>query len=129
MWKGEHFEWSVMEIDKDGRYKMPPPEERNGVRAVDSIATGCMMIKREVLEKIKAPFNLILTEGGFNDLGDDYAFCKRAKVAGFKVHADWDMLCDHIKQVSLMTVVRALKKAYEEGTKKNLTDGDNKVTV
>jgi len=128
MWKGDHFEWSAMKIGQDGKYRMPPPEERNGVQEVDSIATGCMMIKREVLEAIKAPFNLILTEGGFNDLGDDYAFCKRVKEANFKVYANWDVICDHIKQVPLMTIVRAIKRAYDEG-RKDLTSNDNKDRV
>jgi hypothetical protein len=117
MWKVDLFFWGAMRIQLDGTYRMLPPEERNGIKEVDACATGCMMIKREVLEKVKAPFLNDFNEDGTNNLGDDYAFCKRAKEAGFKVFVDWDMICDHFKTVPLLSIVKALKRSYEEGQK------------
>jgi hypothetical protein len=115
MWKIDHFEWLAMVEMPDGQYRTV--STRQGMVEVDGIGAGCMLIKRKVLEAIEAPFADLVRPDGTRSLGHDYNFCKKAKAKGFKVYADWEVLCDHVKQVPLMTMVRALKKAYDEGVK------------
>lgn len=117
MWKQDHHEWCAL-IIKDNKYIQTPFDQRKGLQEVDAIATGCMLIKRKVLETVRAPFLNEFDKNGLNALGDDYAFCKRARFNGFRVYADWDVMCDHIKMVPLFTIVKALKRSYDEGYKK-----------
>ena len=101
----------------DGQYKMLPSDQRKGVVECDGLGAGCMMIKREVLKAISAPFVDKIREDGRREIGHDYYFCEKAKAQGFKVYADWEVLCDHVKQVPLITIIKALKKSYDEGYK------------
>jgi len=123
MWKSNCYEWLAMEMQPDGRYRTIPVDKRKGVVECDSIGSGCMMIKREVLQNITAPFSDKIREDGTREVGHDYYFCERAKALGYKVWANWEVLCDHIKQVPLITIIEALKKSYDEGVKAGLDKG------
>jgi len=124
MWKTDHFEWLAMDVMPDGRYKTT--STRKGLVEVDGLGSGCMLIKRKVLKTIKAPFADKIRPDGTRSLGHDYYFCRKAKEKGYKVYADWEILCDHFKVVPLVLMAQALKKSYEEGVKagkkQNLTD-------
>jgi len=70
----------------------------------DAIGTGFLLIKRKVLEalynpkfarKNGYPFNFIQKPDG-NDIGEDLAFCIRAKKKGFKVWCDPTIPLEHI---------------------------------
>ena len=122
MWKTDHYEWLAMQGFPDGHYETVPVEKRKGVTECSAVGSGCMMIKREVLMALKAPFLDKISENGTRALGHDYYFCQRAREAGFKIWADWDMICDHIKQVPLLTIVKALKRCYDEGYKNGLEE-------
>jgi len=59
---------------------------------VDATGAGCLLIRRDVLEKLgEAPFGPCET-----DIGEDIWFCKQAKMAGFDVTLDWSVLCGHL---------------------------------
>ena len=73
-----------------------------GIQRVDVVGTGCIMIARKVLEKLKAPFNRELNEDGTNKHGEDAAFCRKAKREGFKVWVAWDYPCNHYKEINLV---------------------------
>ena len=79
-----------------------------------------MMIKREVLQAFNAPFADKIREDGRREIGHDYYFCERAKALGYKVWADWEVLCDHVKLVPLIAIVKALKRTFDEGVKVGL---------
>lgn len=117
MWRIDHYEWLAMVEQPDGQYVTLPSDKRKGIVECDGLGAGCMMIKREVLEKIPAPFADKVREDGTRSVGHDYYFCQKAKALGYKVWADWEVLCDHVKQVPLITIVQALKKCYDEGVK------------
>jgi len=117
MWRIDHFEWLAMNRLPDGHYKTIPGDNRKGVVEVDGLGAGCMMIKREVLESLEAPFADKIRPDGRREIGHDYYFCERAKEKGYKVWANWNVLCDHVKQVPLMTIVKALKRTFDEGYK------------
>ncbi|MCK7503265.1 MAG: hypothetical protein MZV70_03590 [Desulfobacterales bacterium] len=66
---------------------------------VDIVGTGLIIIKRRVLEAIKAPFLVENDEDGVCTWGTDFAFCKRAGAAGFEVYTTPHRICEHIKEI------------------------------
>ena len=36
---------------------------------------------------------------------------------GYRVWANWEVLCDHVKQVPLIPIIQALKKSFDDGVK------------
>lgn len=70
---------------------------------VDVVGTGCIMIKRKVLETLK-PIGWIIK---FDEIGNcvsgtDFAFCERAKEAGFHVYTTPNRLCEHFKELGML---------------------------
>ena len=84
--------------------------EGNGLSLIDVGGTGCMMIARRVIEKIQPPFERIMEANGTVRIGADYNFCVRAIEAGFKIFADWDCRCQHIRPVDIAYVDQCLRK-------------------
>ena len=62
------------------------------VRA-DALGTGCMLIKRRVLEGIAEPRFEFPATGAFG--GEDFDFCRKARAAGFEVWGDFSVQCAH----------------------------------
>lgn len=98
-----------------------PPEERVGLQEVDAVATGCMLVKREVLEKMRSTkgyepcFEDLFNENGELITNDDMAFCIKCNDLGIPVYADWDIICDHFKTVSLLEMMKFIKLAADSG--------------
>ena len=62
-----------------------------GLQEVDAIGTGCLLIRRDVLEKLERPWF------EFSDrMGEDMYFCDKAKQLGYKVLLDGDVKCKHL---------------------------------
>lgn len=84
---------------KDGEaiHEDYPDYPKNSVFEVAGCGFGCVMLKREVLEAIA------LETGNWfeptNGLGEDLAFCVRAKEAGFKIWCDSGIKCGHVGQL------------------------------
>ena len=128
-WRLDHYEWLAMLRKPDGHYKMLPADQRKGVVECDGIGAGCMMIKREVVQALKDPFADKIREDGRREIGHDYYFCERSKALGYKVWANWEILCEHIKQVPLIPIIQALKKSFDEGVKVGLDKAKQKKIV
>jgi len=64
---------------------------------VDAVGTGAILIKRKVLETVKAPFMDVFDSDGLRILGQDLNFCQKAIEAGFEVFASPKMICEHVK--------------------------------
>lgn len=82
----------------------------HGLEQVDALGLGCTVIARRVLEAIKAPFNRVWDEDGIMDTGLDFAFCQRAKAAGFKIWAHYGYICRHYKELEICQVVTQCRK-------------------
>lgn len=66
------------------------------------IPTGCLLIKREVFEKMEHPwFTEVYAQGRNGIMGEDYRFSEEAKNAGFKLHVDCGVVCGHMKTVCM----------------------------
>lgn len=78
----------------------------SGTAFVDGIATGCIFIKREVLEKLKKPYFEFKFDPETREMivGEDLGFCRKVNELGYKFFIDYSMTCNHFKRVNLMDV-------------------------
>lgn len=98
--KGELLPLFLKE-NKDGFYDVDDYLHKVGLQEVAATGTGCMIIKREVLEKVKCPFENIYDEDGIKTLGLDFSFCKKAKALGFKTWVHLDYIASHFTTYDL----------------------------
>jgi len=71
---------------------------------VDVVGTGCILIKRKVLESIKAPFHTEFDEDGILTYGTDFAFCVKVKEAGFEIFTTPWRICEHYKEIGMIGI-------------------------
>lgn len=65
-------------------------KDGTGLEKVDGVGAGCLMIRRDVCEKIgKSPYNL-------KNGGEDLSFCRKITGCGYDIFVDWDLKCGHI---------------------------------
>lgn len=64
--------------------------DRPGLHEVAACGLGCVLISRDVLEKIEFRAGKTLGEGW-----DDMFFCRDAKAQGHKIFADTNVFCQH----------------------------------
>lgn len=76
------------------QYKVIETEQK-GIKEVDAIGTGCIIIARRVLEDVKAPFVNKYDSDGIRVAGLDLLFCRKAKQKGYKVYVHLDYDCSH----------------------------------
>ena len=79
--------------------------ESTGLQKVSAVGTGCIMIKRKVLEEIKVP--PFLTEynvDGIKFRGEDLNFCYQASLIGIDTYVDFNLKCKHIKLCNLLAL-------------------------
>jgi hypothetical protein len=68
------------------------PDTKDTLVKADALGSGCMMVKREVLERVGFPWFKChdMTAGG-----EDFFFCERAKQEGFEVWGDFSVQAGH----------------------------------
>lgn len=100
------------------------------LQQVDVVGTGCILIKRKVLEVIKAPFSLEFDEDGIDLYGTDFAFCRKAAAAGFEVYTTTERVCEHFKEQGFLE-----RDAWDDSDNRDptawkyqLSYGDMKIT-
>lgn len=74
----------------------------NNGKAVDaySVPTGCMLIRREVFEKVPRPwFELKHCEDSIDVVTSDYVFCQKVRAAGFRTLAHLGVKAGHIGEL------------------------------
>lgn len=75
-----------------------------GCFPIVAAGTSCMLIRREVFQKVEHPwFNYFETRSGKHS-SEDIPFCRKARHAGFKLWCDASVICDHIKEVALLSI-------------------------
>ena len=89
-----------------------------GIVEVDRTGCGALILKREVLEKIKKPFETKYDEDGIAPTGEDFSFFEKAQGAGYRIWVDTDCLCNHFKTVDLAEIYKYLQlfpqKTFDE---------------
>lgn len=79
---------------------------------VDIVGTGCIVIKRRVIETLfkksksglDAPFTIEISDIGDSKYGTDFAFCRRAGAAGFEIFTTPQRVCEHVKEIGLLDI-------------------------
>ena len=80
-----------------GRYDVKMWYEKNKLIEVYSAGLGCCLIKREVFEKIGAPWFKFTT--GWGEVmreSEDHYFFRRAREKGYKIYCDTLITCGHM---------------------------------
>lgn len=68
--------------------------EKDKLVEISRAGMGCCLIKRCVFEDILDKYGTCFTPMG--ELGEDYAFCERAKECGYKIFIDREVIVKHI---------------------------------
>ncbi len=79
-----------------------------GVRQVDVVGAGCLLIKRGVFDKVKFPWFRWpegVIEGEHIVKSDDLDFCERCIAAGIGIWANGDVRCGHVKAVDIANFI------------------------
>lgn len=117
--KAERIEWVAYKKNPVGEGYYSIDLDRVDPNAdlikVDAIGTGCILIKRAVLEKVKCPFVDIFDDNGVRIRGMDLNFCDKAIEAGFEVFVSPKRICEHFRDVGLVTLdAQYISHAQEE---------------
>jgi len=107
--KGENpIVWNCFDrADEGGGWREHRPQQ--GMQRIGAAGTGCMLIHRRVLEKVRPAFFREWDKDGCVVTGSDLLFCKRAGDAGFEVWADYSCACSHYKTIDLAQVYNVMK--------------------
>lgn len=101
--------WNVFDkIPGEDMWKGHIPDEI-GLEEVDAGGTGCVLIARRVLEKVRPAFIREWDEDGIQTISSDILFCRRAKDAGFEIWAHFGYPCHHFKPTDLIQVNNTLE--------------------
>lgn len=86
--------YKTLERDEEGRPIHMPYEDwpRDRTFEVAAMGTGCIMIRRQALEKIEHPWWYPMPGSG-----EDTSFCWRAKEAGVKMYIDPTIRVGHLE--------------------------------
>lgn len=106
--------WYFNAVDrKQDGYK--PHEPCEGLQEVDAIGSGCFLVARRVMQTLKSsqPFMREWDAGGLAVKSGDFAFCEKAKAAGFSIWAHYDYPCEHFNELPLLEVIRAFDAMKE----------------
>jgi hypothetical protein len=93
---------------------------KKGLRPVDVVGAGCVLIKADVFKKIEPPYFKFLKEdpGALdgNSISADNFFCRKLKDADIKVYLDTRIVCGHIAvlEVSELDWVHNRKQYIED---------------
>jgi hypothetical protein len=90
----------------DGKGLCPSIVPNEGTAFVSGIATGCLFLKREILESMQAPYFEFQYENDTRSIaeGEDIHFCKKLGEKGVQFFIDYSMVCKHEKRVCLLDV-------------------------
>lgn len=73
-----------------------------GVEPIDYTGGSCLLIKREVLEKLPKPcFKFEYNDDGLVARGEDIHFCNLLAAQGVPLYAHFDVVCNHSKEIVL----------------------------
>ena len=97
--KGAERVLMALVAHEDG-YKEHLP--RLGLQMVDAVGGSGLLIERSVFEKLPRPwFRCLYDDDGVLHRAEDFYFCERAKEGGYDIWADYALVQEHIRPVSI----------------------------
>lgn len=102
--------WYFNAVDIKGN-GYTPHEPYNGLQQVDAVGSGCFLVSRRVILKLKdqQPFMRTWNRDGTVEVSGDYSFCRKVKQAGFRVWTHYDYPCHHFNELNLLEVIKAFQ--------------------
>jgi GT2 family glycosyltransferase len=87
--------------EKDGKVRTHAVKRNSGLHKIWRCGTSCLLIKREVFEKLAKPyFKFEFDEDIVKPVrSEDLYFCDKAHEAGFEIWCDSSVICNHSKEV------------------------------
>lgn len=75
-------------------------ERHTGLQQIFRCGSSCVLIKREVFEALTKPhYEFLYNEDRTQHTrSEDIHFCDNVRAAGFTIHADTDVVCNHHKE-------------------------------
>ena len=92
--------YEPMALLRRGRTLYPIPVKGLRLRRVDVVGGGCLLIQRQVFEKIPPPWFTGEWRGD-QHLSEDFSFCEKAKGKGFEVWADTSVCPLHVEPMGV----------------------------
>jgi hypothetical protein len=89
------FPYSVFAENPPGSQKYEHIEPKNLMFYADAVGGYCMLVKREVFEKLPQPWFV------YDKLPEDFYFCQNARKAGFKIMVNATVKLDHMGMFTL----------------------------
>jgi hypothetical protein len=94
--------YEPMALLRRGRIYKPIPVKGPRLRKVDLVGAGCLLIRREVFEKIPPPwFTSEWRKDGH--LSEDFSFCEKVRKAGYTVMVDTSVNPLHLEPMGVGT--------------------------
>jgi hypothetical protein len=107
------FDGAYVRQQKGGYLPIEDDGTRHGLVECDAICSGAICIHRSVFEKIRPAFCEQYDDWGIVTKSDDIYFCERAKEQGFKIYADLDVKCEHLKRVGLRDMTNRIATSIQ----------------
>ena len=104
--------WYFNTLDWDEKEQAYRPHfDTNGLQEVDAIGSGCFLVARRVILKLKdqMPFMRQWNQDGTVEVSGDYSFCQKVKKEDFRIWAHFDYLCHHFNELDLLEVIQAFQ--------------------
>lgn len=82
------------------------PVPKQGTEWVDGLATGCLLLRRELFSQLKKPYFEFKRHPETCEVieGEDLGFALKLQKLGIKFFCDHGMICGHFKRVNLLEV-------------------------
>lgn len=118
---------TVMQLNEDGTtYQNVPLTEYyekirdDGLLQVEGAGTGCILVRRDVLENMQPPwFKFLYDEYGLLKLGEDFYFSRKVmENSDYDMYVDTTQVCGHHKKVDLTEYAETVAEVKRRCLKK-----------
>jgi len=107
--------WALLARDPQGRYRLLGRLIRDdGPFEVDACGAGCLLVRRDVIERLGWPWFRWRERRNGSQLSEDIFFCRRANRLGLRVVADPAVRCGHPKPIDLTALLSAAQRTTDD---------------
>lgn len=101
--KGGVF-WNTGSETLEGKVRIDGIHKGHELKQRAFVGTGCILIRRNVLETVRPPFMCDWDADGLRIASSDWTFCRRARALGFEVWAHYGYPCEHFTKIGLSEI-------------------------
>lgn len=96
--------WNTGMDTPEGKVRIDGVHQGNEMERRDIAGTGCILIRRNVLESVRPAFLCDYDADGLRCASSDWTFCRRARGQGFEVWVHYGYPCRHLCEVELTEI-------------------------